>query len=310
MVTGCVSDGELSDLNAERSGFSRLLSPCSVSRWQSTISSKVLLKKNRSRLRKRETDALGVYVQVTANSDNKPPSTPDHKTFWQYSTRRTLLLGKTGPEFDMDAIVTQLQDTFEGQIVWSILPSQGDPQLMYSGLRRPKDLRGHLHSPPVYISGTSALLSMRRVSLIVAGYRVGHRLRTTGHLSDALGWAGGHHPDHAFRCASLALLQPEPAALLAIRTVESIHAPRRHYVRCREIRLSQSLRALTQQCHSVAQRESMHVVKIVLWCRHQSDLPTQRLQIHLICHQRPLTMCSAIARPTPCSDGLQRWLAF
>jgi hypothetical protein len=99
----------------------------------------------------------------------------------------------------MDALLSQVQDTFEGQIVTNYLPTvRGLLTKRWHpiGLRRPKIIRACVHRPALHIRSKQRLWNFDLV-LTNSGGSIDYGLRAARHLFDVMGWSWGNVADNA-----------------------------------------------------------------------------------------------------------------
>ena len=99
----------------------------------------------------------------------------------------------------MDALLSQVQDTFEGQIVTNYLPTvRGLLTKRWHpiGVRRPKIIRACVHRPALHFRSKQDLWNFDLV-LTNPGSSIDYGLPAARHLSDVMGWSWGNVTDNA-----------------------------------------------------------------------------------------------------------------
>jgi hypothetical protein len=109
----------------------------------------------------------------------------------------------------MDALLSQVQDTFEGQIVTNYCPTARGlftaNRCHPIGLRRPKIIRAYMHRPALYICSKQ---NLRNFDLVLTnlGSSIDYGFRAARHLPDVMGWSRGNVTDNACCCSAMARL--------------------------------------------------------------------------------------------------------
>ena len=108
----------------------------------------------------------------------------------------------------MDALLSQVQDTFEGQIVTNYRPTVRGlftKRCHPIGLRRPTIIRACVHRPALYIRSKQNLCNFDLV-LTNPGSSIDYRLPAARHLLVVMGWSWGNVTDNACCCSAVARL--------------------------------------------------------------------------------------------------------